>query len=184
MYEQPSVPYPGPNPNYGQPAPYYPPEQPILYNGDSKDPYEGGRFKPKKTINDPVFLVLFILQVKLRCASCFCSPLLTFFKKQKKKLLGFAALSGIVLSTWISQGGLGGGLGKGNTGTGVTLNRFEVVDFLYVFLTSHTRRSTVYLLLLITAAAILLSVVYLLLTRMFTKIIMHITLVLTILLNM
>jgi len=82
MYEQPSAPYPGPNPNYGQPAPYYnPPEQPILYNGDSKDPYEGGRFKPKKTINDPVFLILFILQVKLRCASCFCSPLLTFFKK-------------------------------------------------------------------------------------------------------
>jgi hypothetical protein len=102
----------------------------------------------------------------------------------KKKFLGFAALSGIVLNTWISQGGLGGGLGKGSTGTGVTLNRFEVVDSLYAFLTSHTRRSTVYLLLLITAAAILLSVVYLLLTRMFTKIIMHITLVLTILLNM
>jgi len=32
--------------------------------------------------------------------------------------------------------------------------------------------------------AVFLSVVYLLLTRMFTKIIMHITLVLTILLNM
>jgi len=142
MYEQPSgAPYPGPNPNYGQP--YSPPEQPILYNGDSKDPYEGGRFKPKKTINDPIFLILFILQ-----------------------FLGFAALSGIALNTWISQGGLGGGLGKGQTGTAVTLNR-----------------STVYLLLLVTAAAILLSVVYLLLTRMFTKIIMHITLVLTILLN-
>ena len=45
-------------------------------------------------------------------------------------------------------------------------------------------RSTAYLLLLITAAAVLLSVGYLLLTRMFTKIIMHITLVLTIVLNM
>jgi hypothetical protein len=66
MYEQPVAPYPGPNPNYGQP--YYPPEQPILYDGDSKDPYEGGRFKPKKTINDPIFLILFILQVKLRRA--------------------------------------------------------------------------------------------------------------------
>jgi hypothetical protein len=83
MYEQPSAPYPGPNPNYGQPAPYYnPPEQPILYNGDSKDPYEGGRFKPKKTINDPVFLALFILQVKLHCVSCFCLPLLTFLGKK------------------------------------------------------------------------------------------------------
>jgi len=40
------------------------------------------------------------------------------------------------------------------------------------------------LLLLITAAATLLSVGYLLLTRMFTKMIMHITLVLTIILNM
>lgn len=183
MYEQPGAPYPGPNPNYGQQAPYYyPPEQPILYNGDSKDPYEGGRFKPKKTINDPAFLILFILQVKLRCASSFYSPVLTFF--EIKQLLGFAALSGIVLNTWISQGGLSGGLGKGQTGTSVTLNRSEVVDSLYVSLTSHPRRSTVYLLLLITAAAILLSVVYLLLTRMFTKIIMHITLVLTILLNM
>lgn len=179
MYEQPSAPYPGPNPNYGQQ--YYPPEQPILYNSDSKNPYEGGRFKPKKTINDPIFLVLFILQVKLPSPLSYCSPLLTF---SEKKLLGFAALSGIALNTWISQGGLGGGLGKGQTGTAVTLNRFEVVDSFYVFLTLHSCRSTVYLLLLVTAAAILLSVVYLLLTRMFTKIIMHITLVLTILLNM
>ena len=107
--------------------------------------------------------------------------LLTFLKK---KFLGFAAVSGVALSTWISQGGLGGGLGKGHTGTGVTLNRFEVVDSLCVSLTSHSHRSTLYLLLLVTAAAMLLSVMYLLLTRMFTKIIMHITLVLTILLNM
>jgi len=142
MYEQP---YPGPTPAYAaEPAYYVPPEQP-LYGGDVKNPYEGGRFKPKKTINDPIFLILFILQ-----------------------LLGFAALSGISLNTWISQGGLGGGLGKegGQTGTAVTLNR-----------------STVYLLLLVTAAAILFSVAYLMLARMFTKIIMHITLILTIALN-
>ncbi len=45
-------------------------------------------------------------------------------------------------------------------------------------------RSTVYLLLLVTAAAMLLSAVYLILTRMFTRMIMHITLVLSIALNM
>ncbi|KAF8973281.1 plasma-membrane choline transporter-domain-containing protein [Flammula alnicola] len=144
MYEPSNAPYPGPNPTYGQPT-YYPPETPILYDGDVKNPYDGGRFKPKKRINDPIFLIFFVLQ-----------------------LLGFAAVSGIALNTWISQGGLGGGLGKsgGQTGTSVTLNR-----------------STVYLLLLVTAAAILLSVAYLMLTRMFTKIIMHITLILTIALN-
>lgn len=46
------------------------------------------------------------------------------------------------------------------------------------------RRSTVYLLLLVTAAAVLLSVVYLMLTRAFTRVIMHITLLLSIALNM
>ncbi|CAA7263158.1 unnamed protein product [Cyclocybe aegerita] len=143
MYQQPA-PYPGPTPEYAQQPNYAPPPQPYG-GGDVKNPYEGDRFKPKKKINDPIFLVLFVLQ-----------------------LLGFAALSGIALNEWISQGGLGGGLGKsgGQTGTSVTLNR-----------------STVYLLLLITAAAVLLSIVYLMLTRMFTKMIMHITLVLTILLN-
>lgn len=41
-----------------------------------------------------------------------------------------------------------------------------------------------YLLLLVTAAAVLLSTAYLMLTRAFTRVIMHITLVLTIVLNM
>ena len=45
-------------------------------------------------------------------------------------------------------------------------------------------RSTVWLLLFVSAAAILLSVLYLILARTFTRVIMHITLVLTILLNM
>ncbi|TFK44695.1 plasma-membrane choline transporter-domain-containing protein [Crucibulum laeve] len=157
MYE-PNQPNPGPTPAYGQNAGYNaayyppqgaPPQQPPYefngYGGDGKDPYEGDRFKPKKRINDPIFLILFVLQ-----------------------FLGFAALSGIALNSWISEGGLGGGLGKtgGKTGAAVTLNR-----------------STVYLLLLVTAAAILLSVVYLLLTRAFTRMIMHITLILSILLN-
>jgi hypothetical protein len=40
-------------------------------------------------------------------------------------LLGFAALSGVALKTWIDEGGLGGGLGKGGVKSGVpvTLNR-------------------------------------------------------------
>jgi len=142
MYQEP--PYPGPTPNYGGGhAGYAPtPQQPTY---DQKSPYEGDRFKPKKRINDPIFLVLFVLQ-----------------------FLGFAALSGIVISSWVSSGGLGGGLGKsgGKTGTAVTLNR-----------------STVYLLLLVTAAALLLSTAYLMLTRAFTRMIMHVTLVLSILLN-
>jgi len=45
-------------------------------------------------------------------------------------------------------------------------------------------RHTVYLLLLVTAAAFLLSTVYLMLTRAFTKAIMHVTLILSICLNM
>ena len=44
-------------------------------------------------------------------------------------------------------------------------------------------RHTVYLLLLVTAAALLLACVQLLLTRMFTRMIMHVTLILSILLN-
>jgi hypothetical protein len=44
-------------------------------------------------------------------------------------------------------------------------------------------RSTAYLLLLVTAAALLLSVAYLMLVRAFTRLIMHITLILSILLN-
>jgi hypothetical protein len=42
----------------------------------------------------------------------------------------------------------------------------------------------VYLLLLVTAAAVLLSVLYLMLTRAFTRLIMHFTLILSIMLNM
>ncbi|GLB37068.1 putative CTL (choline transporter-like) family protein [Lyophyllum shimeji] len=136
-------PYPGPTPNYGGGYGGYAPTPQQPY--DQKSPYEGERFKPKKRINDPIFLILFVLQ-----------------------FLGFAALSGIVISSWVSNGGLGGGLGKagGKTGTAITLNR-----------------STVYLLLLVTAAGLLLSTAYLMLTRAFTRMIMHITLVLSILLN-
>lgn len=55
----------GGTPNY---APNYAyngaqPQQQPVYN-DSKNPYEGDRFKPKSKVNDPIFLVFFILQVR------------------------------------------------------------------------------------------------------------------------
>ncbi len=53
---------PGPQPQYGGPS-YAPPPPNNGYSLDQKSPYEGGRFAPKKRINDPIFLVLFILQV-------------------------------------------------------------------------------------------------------------------------
>lgn len=131
---------PGPSPGYSQPyaQPINPPPQ---FNEDTKSPYEGGRFQPKKRVNDPIFLVLFILQ-----------------------LLAFAAVSAIAINGWIKIGGLGGGVGgNGESGSAVTLNWH-----------------TVYLLLLVTVAGLLLSVSYLMLTRAFTRVIMHITLVLAI----
>lgn len=39
------------------------------------------------------------------------------------QLAGFAALSGIVISEWISEGGLGGGVGSGTSGSPITLNQ-------------------------------------------------------------
>ena len=56
MYQQ-----PGPTPNYRQDD-----------STSAPDPYNGGdvktqgvRFKPKNRINDPVFLIIFVLQVRL-----------------------------------------------------------------------------------------------------------------------
>ncbi|KAF7315742.1 PPM-type phosphatase domain-containing protein [Mycena indigotica] len=128
----------GPTQQYAEQ--YAPPSQPF-FNNDSKGEYE--RFKPKKRIQDPIFLILFILQ-----------------------FLGFVGVSVLVLKDWSTLSQDGGGLGKGNSGTHISLNQ-----------------STVYLLLLVTAAALLLSSAYLMLVRAFTKVIMHITLILSILLN-
>lgn len=82
------------------------------------------------------------------------------------QLAGFIVVSGIAVNQWVKSGGLGGGVGSGHTGTDVTLNYH-----------------TVYLLLFITAAALLLSTIYLILTRIFTRLIMHFTLLLSIALN-
>ncbi|EPS94136.1 hypothetical protein FOMPIDRAFT_1153435 [Fomitopsis schrenkii] len=133
---------PGPTPNY---APQYaPPAGPPTdgFGGDQKSPYEGDRFRPRKRVNDPLFLIFFVAQ---------------FF--------GFIALSGIALNQWVKNGGLGGGVGR-SSGTSVTLDYH-----------------TVYLLLFITAAALVLSTIYLILTRFFTRFIMHFTLILSIALN-
>ncbi|CAL1707153.1 unnamed protein product [Somion occarium] len=141
---------PGPTPQYGQPGYPFPPTSvppPAEYGGgygaDHKSPFEGDRFKPKKRVNDIFFLIFFILQ-----------------------FAGFVVLSAFAISQWVKSGGLGGGVGGGNTGSAVTLNYH-----------------TVYLLLFVTAAALLFSTVYLLLTRAFTRMIMHITLILSIALN-
>ncbi|KIY53121.1 integral to plasma membrane protein [Fistulina hepatica ATCC 64428] len=131
-----NAPNPGPTPNY------YTPQQNV-YNSIEKSPYDIGRFRPKKRVNDPIFLVLFIAQ-----------------------FAGYIVLSVISLSSWTGNSGGGEGLGQGNDGTSVTLNS-----------------STAYLLLLVTAAALVLSISYLMLTRMFTRLIMHITLILSIVLN-
>ena len=73
-YKPVGTPAPGPAPYYAE-NPYAPPQPGQYgyghgqgyeqsYNGDTKSPYEGERFKPKKRINDPIFLILFIAQVR------------------------------------------------------------------------------------------------------------------------
>lgn len=62
----------------------------------------GARFSPKKRLNDPIFLVLFIAAVA-----------------------GFAVLSGIAIKGFVDVNGLGGGFGdrqQGGTGSIITLN--------------------------------------------------------------
>lgn len=130
----------GQAPYYGgapqtQPQGYYapPPSGPPPPMGQYQEPAMGGekvadnsngRFKPKRKIRDPIPLILFIITV-----------------------LGFAALSGIVLNNYSKYNGLGGGFGnasQGGTGTSITLDR-----------------QTVYMFLLVAALAFLLSALYL-----------------------
>lgn len=112
QYSTPSGPPPG---NYGmQPsAPYAPPntgmdESQMEHHkmGDTA-PFSqaseqtGARFRPKKRLNDPIFLVLFIVS-----------------------FVGFVVLSAISITTFVKTNGLGGGFGggAGRTGSAVTLN--------------------------------------------------------------
>ncbi|KAF8335887.1 plasma-membrane choline transporter-domain-containing protein [Cantharellus anzutake] len=82
------------------------------------------------------------------------------------QFLGYCALSGYAIHDWIKRGGLGGGPDGSDTGTRFSLNQH-----------------TAYLLLLVSAAALLLSSFFLGLVRAFTRTIMHITLILNIALN-
>jgi hypothetical protein len=62
-----TMPAGAPNPGYSQPyAPPPPPQQQynMGYNPE-KDPYAGGRFKPKKKVNDVFFLLFFLAQVRM-----------------------------------------------------------------------------------------------------------------------
>ncbi|TFK75448.1 DUF580-domain-containing protein [Pluteus cervinus] len=138
-------PYPGPIPDY--PGNYYsssPPQQYFAIS-EGKSQYQDELYRPQKKINDPIFLILFVLQ-----------------------FLGFAGISVIVILDWVKRGGTGAGLGKPGTKNElhITLNE-----------------DTIFLLLLVTAAALLLSIAYMILTRIFTRAVMHVTLVLSILLN-
>lgn len=65
-----------PNPGYSQPyaqssvgQPKYNPQPSETQNS----PFEGGRFQPKKRINDIFFLIFFILQVSTCCFVVHCS---------------------------------------------------------------------------------------------------------------
>ncbi|KAH9931154.1 plasma-membrane choline transporter-domain-containing protein [Epithele typhae] len=111
---------PGPSAPYAQ---QYAPQTSNGYDGDVKNPYEGDRFKPKKRINDPIFLILFIAQ-----------------------LVGFVVISVIVISSFVSNGGLGGGVGGGNTGTSVTLD-YHTVILLLIVAAAGLILATVYLIL-------------------------------------
>lgn len=79
------------NPNAADPAPF-----------SQETEKTGERFRPKKRLNDPIFLFLYLAS-----------------------LVGFAVLSGIAISTFVSVGGLGGGVGndqQGGTGSSITLD--------------------------------------------------------------
>lgn len=174
MYQQ-----PGPTPNYRQDDSINAPDQSQTYNGDDVKT-QGVRFKPKNRINDPVFLIIFVLQVRL-----------SSFHNSSLQSDGFV-VSRIHRLVWHSlvymdiNRRLRGRPWCGWRSIGHFSDIEQVLTFLFSLSCSNisVKRSTAYLLLLITAVAVFLSVVYLILTRMFTKIIMHITLVLTILLNM
>ncbi|ORY21903.1 plasma-membrane choline transporter-domain-containing protein [Naematelia encephala] len=106
----------------------------------------GQRLNPRKRLNDPIFLILFLAAIA-----------------------GFAVVSALAIKTFISVNGLGGGFGdgsQGGTGSSATLDYH-----------------TVYLLLVVCALGLLIAALYLMLVRVFTRIIIEVTLVLNVVLN-
>ncbi|WVO22325.1 protein PNS1 [Cryptococcus decagattii] len=84
-------------------------------------------------------------------------------------VVGFAVVSGIAIHSFVKVNGLGGGMGnsgEGGTGTSVTLDYH-----------------TVYLLLVVVALGLVIASLYLMALRAFTKIILEVTLALTVILN-
>ncbi len=127
-YPQQYPPPPGPPQGYpnqqgpynpGQSQPYAQPYQ-APENGykSEKGTGEYERFKPKKRINDPIFLVLFLAQVCRLCPNVACRRKLTV----SLQFAGFVVVSAIAIKAWIGQGGLGGGVGGKATGSSVTLD--------------------------------------------------------------
>ena len=174
MYQQ-----PGPTPNYRQDDPTFAPDHSQAYNGGDVKTQEV-RFKPKSRINDPVFLIIFVLQVRLyRFITLSCKA--RVFLVSSIHRLVWHSLNYMDITRRFR-----GRPWCGWRSIGHSSDIEQVFEVLFPLSCSNifVNRSTVYLLLLITAVAVFLSVVYLILTRLFTKIIMHITLVLTILLNM
>lgn len=106
----------------------------------------GTRFAPKKRLNDPIFLVLFVAAVA-----------------------GFVVIAGIAIHAFIQVNGLGGGFGssgQGETGSSVTLDYHAA-----------------YLLLVVCCLGLFFASIWLIMVRAFTRVIIEITLALTVILN-
>ncbi|WWD17512.1 protein PNS1 [Kwoniella shandongensis] len=140
---KPSQPYAATNPETnGQPNYQYQDTAPFSQANEKT----GQRLNPRKRLNDPIPLVLFIAAIA-----------------------GWAVVSAIAIKSFVDVNGLGGGfgnIGSGRTGTSVTLDYH-----------------TVYLLLVVCALGLVIAALYLALVRAFTKVIIEITLALTVLLN-
>lgn len=192
---------PPPKYNPGTSQPYAPSGPPAPYGGEGgfgsgldKSPYDGDRFKPKKRFNDPIFLILFIAQVS--------GPYIIVLDAFVKFLLSrqinptFKAC-GILCCLW-DRALFMDFKRWPRRWNWWQFRRVKHRDFSYlgpVSFVVHMAlagliafnvlfRHTAYLLLLVTGAALTISALQLILTRTFTRMIMHITLILSICLNM
>ena len=97
-YQPVYAPAPGPSAPYAEP--YVPPAEYAYgygqgggdqssYGGDHKSPFEGDRFKPKKRINDPIFLILFIAQVSPSRLAKLCATFSDNFTRSSLDSLSF-----------------------------------------------------------------------------------------------
>ncbi|KAG8983031.1 putative choline transporter, neither null mutation nor overexpression affects choline transport [Tulasnella sp. JGI-2019a] len=143
------------NQGYGQPPPNV-----AGYNPNQSKPYAQNYQQPQPVQGEkaPPDYERFKPRKRVQDVAVLVLFLATF--------IGFVVISALALRSWIKQGGLGGGVGGSATGTSVTLD-------------SHTA----YLLLLATGVAFVFSIIYLMLVRTFTSVIMKATLILSVILN-